>query len=56
MIVVKPSKVIRIERNCLAEAFIRGIELGAEYPYLAGDGDAMYSEFRDWVDREHEPD
>ena len=40
----------RSERNVLAEAFIRGIEAGAEEPWLAGDGDAMYAAFRRWRD------
>lgn len=39
----------RVDRNRLAEAFIRGIEVGAEYQDLAGDGDAMYDEFRKWA-------
>lgn len=37
-------------RNLLAEAFIRGLEVGADDPELAGDGDAMYQAFRDWID------
>jgi hypothetical protein len=37
-------------RNQLAEAFIRGVEAGAERPELAGDGDAMYAAFRGWKD------
>lgn len=39
----------RTERNRLAEAFIRGVEAGAERPDLAGDGDAMYEAFRQWI-------
>lgn len=36
-------------RNQLAEAFLRGIEAGAESPELSGDGDAMYQAFKDWL-------
>ena len=36
-------------RNQLAEAFIRGVEAGSESPEIAGDGDAMYEEFRRWI-------
>lgn len=43
------------ERNRLAEAFIRGVEAGAEEPSLAGDGDAMYQAFRLWADGEATP-
>lgn len=44
------TRAKRLERNRLAEAFIRGIEAGAEEPTLAGDGDAMYEAFRRWAD------
>jgi hypothetical protein len=40
----------RPERNVLAEAFIRGLERGANEPDIAGDGEAMYQAFRDWID------
>lgn len=40
----------RAERNVLAEAFIRGVEAGADDPAIAGDGDAMYAAFRAWKD------
>ncbi len=36
-------------RSELAEAFIRGVEYGAEFPDVASDGDAMYEAFRQWV-------
>lgn len=41
---------MRTERNRIAEAFIRGIQIGADDPELAGDGDAMYAAFRQWAD------
>lgn len=44
----REQEIHRTERNRLAEAFIRGIEIGAEFPSLAGDGDAMYEAFRQW--------
>lgn len=40
----------RSEKNRMAEAFIRGIQAGADEPELAGDGDAMYQAFRSWWD------
>lgn len=40
----------REHRNQLAEAFIRGLEVGANEPDLAGEGDAMYAAFRRWWD------
>lgn len=45
-------KTIKSQRDRLAEAFIRGLEVGAETPSLAGDGDEMYQAFRDWMDKE----
>jgi hypothetical protein len=45
-----PLTTEHLHRNRLAEAFIRGIEAGAEEPSLAGDGDAMYEAFRRWAD------
>lgn len=48
--ILDAERAKRSERNRLAEAFIRGIETGAEEPTLAGDGDAMYEAFQRWVD------
>lgn len=42
----------RTERNRLAEAFIAGLQRGADQPDVTGDGDAMYQAFRDWIDRD----
>jgi hypothetical protein len=46
----------RSVRDKLAEAFIRGLEVGAEAPWLASDGDAMGDAFRTWAARRHEHD
>lgn len=35
-------------RDIACEAFIRGIEEGAEDPQLAGDGRDMYEAFKEW--------
>lgn len=43
------TAIARTERNRLAEAFIRGMQAGAEHPQDTGDGDAMYQRFRDWT-------
>ena len=40
----------RVTNNRLAEAFIRGMEAGAEEPELCGDGDAMYKRFKKWLE------
>ncbi len=45
----------RTERNKLAEAFIRGIQVGANEPDIAGDGDKMYQAFRNWIDERWSP-
>lgn len=45
---------MRTLRNQLAEAFICGMQVGAEQPDLTGDGDEMYQAFRDWIDRRTE--
>ena len=39
----------RTLRNQLAEAFICGINVGASTPDIAGDGDDMYTAFRQWA-------
>lgn len=50
LVIRQTGACFRFDRNHLAEAFIRGLQRGADEPELAGDGDAMYQAFRDWQD------
>lgn len=54
-VLAQPKVGDRADRNVLAEAFIRGIEVGADEPTLVGDGDAMYEAFRSWASRGYPP-